>query len=76
MKNFFTNKFSRIILPLSISLILLIIMHIPIASHASIQFVDVTEPSGIINNGNSWGASWGDFNSDGFPDLWLTLSNN
>lgn len=47
-------------------------MHIPIASHASIQFVDVTEPSGIINNGNSWGASWGDFNSDGFPDLWLS----
>ena len=52
------------------------------------SFTDVTESSGLINllsadeAGSDWdgldgqknGASWGDYNNDGFPDLFLTHS--
>ena len=39
-------------------------------------FTDVTEPAGVSTTVGilTWGASWGDFNSDGFPDL-LTYSH-
>jgi hypothetical protein len=33
-------------------------------------FTDVTESAGVAHIGDSWGASWGDFNGDGFPDLY------
>jgi hypothetical protein len=33
-------------------------------------FTDVTEPAGVVHTGDSWGASWGDFDGDGFPDLY------
>ena len=36
-------------------------------------FTDVTESAGVVTPDGklklAWGASWGDFNSDGFPDL-------
>ena len=43
-------------------------------------FLDVTEASGIINQnglidtklGHKFGASWGDFNGDDYPDIFLT----
>lgn len=35
-----------------------------------IQFQDVTEISGLSYYGESYGSSWGDFNGDGWPDLW------
>ncbi|GAA4887883.1 hypothetical protein GCM10023311_09670 [Flaviramulus aquimarinus] len=51
-------------------------------------FTDVTEVSGLIGllgaeetqptgalNGDKFGASWGDFNNDGFPDMLLSTSN-
>jgi len=38
--------------------------------YADIQFEDVTELSGLIYFGESYGSSWGDFNGDGWPDLW------
>ena len=37
----------------------------------SIQFSDATNESGIIIQGQSYGASWGDFNGDTLPDLWV-----
>jgi len=37
---------------------------------AEIMFEDVSENAGISYIGSSWGASWGDFNGDGLPDLW------
>src|SRR5215217_6996681 len=38
---------------------------------AAIRFSDVTSVSGIQYTGESYGASWGDFNSDGLPDLFV-----
>ena len=38
----------------------------------TISFQDVSDFSGISYQGESYGAYWGDFNQDSFPDLWLT----
>lgn len=37
-----------------------------------IRFAEVTAQAGIDYVGQSWGASWGDFNGDGLPDLWVS----
>ena len=42
----------------------------PTAS-AQIAFEDVSSPAGFHNEGESWGAAWGDVNGDGWPDLWV-----
>ncbi|MBA3565145.1 MAG: CRTAC1 family protein, partial [Gammaproteobacteria bacterium] len=39
---------------------------------AAIQFTDVTAGSGTAYTGESYGSSWGDFNSDGLPDLFVS----
>ena len=37
------------------------------------QFEDVTTPSGIgQSSGMCFGTAWGDYNNDGFPDLYIT----
>jgi len=36
-----------------------------------IHFEEVTEQAGIGHIGATFGASWGDFNGDGLPDLWV-----
>lgn len=36
------------------------------------MFSDVTSSSGITYKGSSYGAAWGDFNRDGFVDLWVS----
>jgi len=41
--------------------------------HADIQFEQTTSISGISYSGETWGASWCDFNGDGRPDIY---SNN
>jgi hypothetical protein len=38
---------------------------------ADIRFEEVTQSVGIRHSGETWGASWGDFNNDGWPDLWV-----
>jgi hypothetical protein len=38
---------------------------------ADIRLEEVTQTVGIRHTGDTWGASWGDFNSDGWPDLWV-----
>jgi len=35
---------------------------------------DETQPTGALN-GDKFGASWGDFNNDGFPDILISSSN-
>lgn len=36
-----------------------------------IQFEEVSEPAGFSHEGATYGASFGDFNGDGWPDLWV-----
>lgn len=36
------------------------------------MFKDVTKGSGIAYTGSSYGAAWGDYNLDGFADLWVS----
>ncbi len=40
--------------------------------HHGSGYVDITEASGIRESGFSQGATVGDFNNDGFPDLYVT----
>ncbi|MDJ0573340.1 MAG: VCBS repeat-containing protein, partial [Pleurocapsa sp. MO_192.B19] len=37
----------------------------------AITFKEVTSNAGIAFAGRSYGAAWGDFNNDSFPDLWV-----
>ena len=37
----------------------------------AITFEEVTSNAGIAFAGRSYGAAWGDFNNDSFPDLWV-----
>jgi hypothetical protein len=39
---------------------------------AEIKFEDTTERAGFSHRGQTYGASWGDLNSDGWPDLWVS----
>lgn len=44
------------------------------AEMTSAQFAEARDALGrllIDEQGETWGASWGDLNADGFPDLWL-----
>jgi len=38
---------------------------------AVIAFQDVSAAAGTAQSGLTYGASWGDFDSDGWPDLWV-----
>lgn len=39
---------------------------------ARADFVEVTGAAGFARVGESYGASWGDWNGDGWPDLWVS----
>ncbi len=41
-------------------------------SLSDIQFEDVSHQVGITRIGESWGNAWGDFDGDGYLDLWAT----
>lgn len=48
-------------------------LSILVASPATaIEFEDVSVAVGIDEFNNSWGASWGDYDADGDPDLWVS----
>ncbi|MEE9343435.1 MAG: Calx-beta domain-containing protein, partial [Gammaproteobacteria bacterium] len=44
---------------------------IPTSANAAIAFTDATTDAGGFNAGERWGASWGDINGDGRPDLYV-----
>ena len=46
------------------------------AALGGITFKDVTLDAGFTHKGTTWGASWGDFNGDGWPDLWVGNHNS
>jgi len=54
----------------SLSFISLIMLHQVVA--ASILFEEVTQTAGISHVSPSFGASWGDFNNDRKPDIWVS----
>ena len=39
---------------------------------SDIQFEEVSQQAGITRVGESWGNAWGDFDGDGYLDLWTT----
>ncbi|RKU31344.1 hypothetical protein C6497_02300 [Candidatus Poribacteria bacterium] len=53
-------------------LILLWIFCISSTGWSDIQFEDVSHQAGITRVGESWGNAWGDFDGDGYLDLWAT----
>ena len=55
-----------------IFLILLISPSLLTPIFGEINFEDVSKFVGISNIGTSWGSSWGDYNGDGLPDLFLS----
>ena len=52
------------------------VLLIPSNVFAEIKFEEVSDFAGISYQGKSWGASWGDFNGDGWPDLWSNGHNS
>jgi hypothetical protein len=41
-------------------------------AQAQIAFVDATNSAAVAHRGETYGASWGDFNGDAFPDLFAS----
>ena len=53
-------------------LILLFILCLLSPAWSNIQFEEVSRHAGITRIGESWGNAWGDFDGDGYLDLWAT----
>ena len=53
-------------------LILLSVFYLMSPAWGQIQFEDVSQQAGITRIGESWGNAWGDFDGDGYLDLWAT----
>jgi ASPIC and UnbV/FG-GAP-like repeat len=50
---------------------IILVLMISHPAFADIRFKEVTQEAGISHSGTTYGASWGDFNGDGWPDLWV-----
>ena len=53
---------------------LALILLVPCVSSA--RFEDITQQAGINYVGETFGASWGDFNGDGYADIWVSNHAN
>ena len=54
--------------------LILLLMSVTIAL-ADIHFKELNQEAGIVGRGTTFGASWGDFDGDGWPDLWVGNHN-
>ena len=54
------------------NLVLLLVFCLSSTAWSNIQFEDVSQSAGITRIGESWGNAWGDFDGDGYLDLWAT----
>ena len=54
------------------NLVLLLVFCSASSAWSDIQFQDVSHQAGITRIGESWGNAWGDFDGDGYLDLWAT----
>lgn len=52
--------------------LLLLIFCLLSSAWSDIQFEEVSQQAGIHRIGESWGNAWGDFDGDGYLDLWAT----
>ncbi len=53
-------------------LLLMLVFCFLSSAWGDIQFEDVSQQAGITRIGESWGNAWGDFDGDGYLDLWAT----
>ena len=53
-------------------LVLLLFFGFLSPASGNIRFEEVSQQAGITRIGESWGNAWGDFNGDGYLDLWAT----
>ena len=52
----------------------LVLLFLP-AQILSQSFTDVTSSAGLSSINNTYGAGWGDYNNDGYPDLYVSGAN-
>jgi hypothetical protein len=56
------------------SALILVVMAVPAGA---IEFEDISDSSGVSTiRSETWGASWGDFNGDGYPDIFVNNHRN
>jgi hypothetical protein len=66
------NNIKRLIISSAILwLFILFILVVQASAAMQGQFKDVTAGAGVRYKGETWGASWGDMNGDGWLDLWV-----
>ncbi len=53
-------------------LVCLVLCSIPVSALGEIRFEDVSQKAGVFNHSPTAASSWGDFNNDGWPDLWVS----
>ena len=53
-------------------LLLALLLTTPVTATQAISFSDVSEQAGTVAIGPTAASAWGDLNSDGWPDLWVS----
>ncbi len=56
---------------LKLSLLTIVFLALTMPIQAEIKFEEFSQSANINHSGQTYGASWGDFNGDGWPDLWV-----